>query len=97
MTELQTPKSIIENLIKIVENERKFQGIQQKELALKASIPLPTYKAFVYKKIISLENLLKVLFALKMFDNINGLLTKRTFTSIAEIENKDRLPKRIRK
>ena len=97
MTELQTPKSIIENLIKIVENERKFQGIQQKELALKASIPLPTYKAFVYKKIISLENLLKVLFALKMFDNINGLLTKRTFTSITEIENKDRLPKRIRK
>jgi ribosome-binding protein aMBF1 (putative translation factor) len=97
MIELQTPKSIIEDLIEVIENERKFQGIQQKELALKASMPLPTYKAFVYKKIISLENLLKILFALKMFDNISGLLKKRTFASIEEIENKNKLPKRIRK
>jgi len=51
----------------------------------------------VYKKIISLENLLKVLFALKIFDKISGLLKKRTFAFIEEIENKNRLPKRIRK
>ncbi len=97
MIVLQTPKSIIEDLIKVVEDERKFQHIQQKELAKKASIPLATYKAFVYKKRISLENLLKILFALRMFNNINGLLTKRTFASIEEIENKNKLPKRIRK
>ncbi|CAA6814105.1 MAG: Unknown protein [uncultured Sulfurovum sp.] len=97
MTELQTPKSIIEELVELIENERKFQGVQQKELALKASMPLPTYKSFIYKKMISLENLLKVLFALKMFDNISGLLKKRTFASIEEIENKHKLPKRIRK
>lgn len=97
MTELKTPKNIIEDLISIIENERKFQGIQQKELAAKASIPLPTYKAFVYKKKISLENLLKLLFALKMFDNMNGLLKERIFTSIDEIENKNNIPQRIRK
>lgn len=97
MIELKTPKSIIEDLIEVIENERKFQGIQQKELALKASIPLPTYKAFVYKKKISLENLLKLLFALKMFDNMNGLLKKRAFASIDEIENKNKIPQRIRK
>jgi predicted transcriptional regulator len=97
MIELKTPKSMIEVLIEVIENERKFQAIQQKELAVKASIPLPTYKAFIYKKKISLENLLKVLFALKMFDNMNGLLKKRAFASIDEIENKNKIPKRIRK
>ena len=97
MITLQTPKGIAEDLVEVIEDERRFQAIQQKELALKASIPLATYKAFVYKKKISLENLLKVLFALKMFDNINGLLKKRTFASIEEIENKNKLPKRIRK
>jgi len=97
MIELQTPNSMIRELIEIIEKERKFQGIQQKELAEKASIPLPTYKGFIYTQKTSLDNLFKILFALKMFDNMSGLMKKRGFGSIDEIKNKNKIPQRIRK
>lgn len=44
---------IIEKMSKSIENERKHQNLQQKELAYKADMPLPTYKDFIYKKKIS--------------------------------------------
>ena len=97
MYELYTPKEIITQLVELVEKERKLQKLQQKELAKKASIPLPTYREFVYNKKISLENLLKLLLALKLFQNIEGLLYKKPYESIEEIKNRDTLPKRIRK
>ena len=50
MIELSTPIELIEKTIELVENERKVQKLQQKELALKADIPFPTYKDFIYKK-----------------------------------------------
>ena len=97
MIALQTPKSIIKDLVKHIEQERKRQKLQQKELAQKASIPLPTYKNFIYNHKISLEALLKILFALKMSDNIAGLVKEREFHSIEEIEKREKTPQRIRK
>ena len=44
MIELYTPLEIIEKAVQIIETERKVQKLQQKELALKANVPLPTYK-----------------------------------------------------
>ena len=49
-----------EEAIKLIENERKIQKLQQKELALKANVPLPTYKQFIYSYKISLENIIKL-------------------------------------
>ncbi len=97
MIELSTPKELIANLIEIIERERRSQAIQQKELAEKASIPFPTYKEFIYNKKISLENLFKLLFALRLFENISGLLHEKEYQSIQDIKNKDTIPKRIRK
>jgi len=97
MYELHTPKEIISELVQIVEKERKLQGLQQKELAEKASVPLPTYREFVYHKKIALEKLLQLLFALKLFQNIEGLLYQKPYKSIAEIKKKSTLPQRIRK
>lgn len=97
MVELQNPKSIIKDLAKNIEKERKRQKLQQKELAEKSSVPLATYKNFIYNDKISLEAVLKILFALKMTDNINGLVKEREFKTIEEIENKDMIPQRIRK
>ena len=97
MIELHTPKSIIATLAKNIEKERKRQNLQQKELSARASIPLPTYKNFIYHHKISLENLLKVLFALKMHENINGLIKEREYKTIEEIKKKSDLPQRIRK
>ena len=57
MIELYTPLEIIEKAVQIIETERKVQKLQQKELALKANIPLPTYKQFIYAYKISFENI----------------------------------------
>ena len=77
MIELYTPLEIIEKAVQIIETERKVQKLQQKELALKANIPLPTYKQFIYSYKISFENLIKLFIALRLFDNLNGLLKNK--------------------
>lgn len=97
MLELYTPLEIIDKLSGLIENERKSQRLQQKELAQKADIPLPTYKQFIYQKKISLENLIKLLMVLKLFDNINGLLKQKEYKTLDEIKANDTLPKRIDK
>ncbi len=97
MYELYTPKEIIVKMVEIIEKERRAQALQQKELALIASIPLPTYREFVYNQKISFENLIKLLFALKLFSNLEGLLQEKSYASIEEIKNEKTLPKRVRK
>ena len=97
MIELNTPKSIIATLAKNIEKERKRQNLQQKELSARSAVSLSTYKTFLYHHKISLESLLKILFSLRMHDNINGLVKEREYKTIEEIKMKDNLPKRIRK
>ena len=97
MIELSTPKEIIDQTILLIENERKLQKIQQKELALKADVPFPTYRDFVYKKRISFETLLKLFIALKLFDNIAGLIKQKEYRTLDEIKKDTLIPKRIKK
>ena len=97
MIELHTPIEIIKKAVDLVETTRKIQKLQQKDLAQIADIPLPTYKQFIYSHKISFENLIKLFMALKMFDNLNGLLKSREYKTLDEIKNKDKLPKRIDK
>lgn len=93
MIELNTPLEIIEKIGKAIENERKHQRIKQKDLASKADVAFATYKKFLYKQKISLESLIKILIALKMFDNLNGLAKQSELKSLKDIREK--LPKRI--
>jgi len=95
MIELSTPLEIIQKTVELIENERKVQKLQQKELALKADIPLPTYKQFIYLHKISFENLIKLFIALRLFDNLNSLLKNKQHQTLDDIKNKDSLPKRI--
>jgi len=97
MIELYTPYEIIEQAVEVIETERKIQQLQQKELALKADIPFPTYKQFIYQKKISFENLIKLFIALRMFDNLKGLLKAKDHKTLDEIKMADKLPKRIDK
>ncbi|MCK9329074.1 MAG: helix-turn-helix domain-containing protein [Candidatus Cloacimonetes bacterium] len=97
MIELSTPIEIISKMVILIENERKIQNIQQKELALKADVPLPTYKQFIYNNKISFENLIKILMALKLFDKLNALIKQKEYKSLDEIRRADNLPKRIDK
>ena len=95
MIELSTPLEIIQKTVELIENERKVQKLQQRELALKADIPLPTYKQFIYSYKISFENLIKLFMALRLFDNLNSLLKTKEYKTLDEIKNNDSLPKRI--
>jgi predicted transcriptional regulator len=97
MIELYTPYEMIEQAVVVIETERKIQHLQQKELAQKADIPLPTYKQFIYQKKISFENLIKLFIALRMFENIKGLIKPKEHLTLDEIKLKDKLPKRIDK
>jgi len=93
---LKTPKEVIKDLATRIEEERKFQKLSQQMLSTKADIPLPTYKAFLYHQKLSVESLIKLLFALRMHDNIEGLLKQRTHQTLADLKE-DTLPKRVRK
>jgi predicted transcriptional regulator len=95
MIELYTPLEIIQKAVQIIETERKVQRLQQKELAQKANIPLPTYKQFIYSYKISFENLIKLFMALRLFENLNGLLKTKEYQTLDAIKNVDSLPKRI--
>lgn len=97
MIELYTPYEIIEQAVVVIETERKIQHLQQKELAQKANVPFPTYKQFIYQKKISFENLIKLFIALRMFDNLNGILKAKENKTLNEIKMADKLPKRIDK
>jgi len=97
MLELATPMEIMEKLAVLIETERKMQRLQQKELAKRADVPLPTYKRFIYDHKISFENALKLLMALRLFENIGGLLKQRPYQSLDELKREDALPKRIDK
>jgi predicted transcriptional regulator len=97
MIELNTPLEMIEKTANLIENVRKQQKLQQKELALKADIPLPTYKQFIYHKKISFENIIKLFMALRMFDNLNGLVKVQEYKTLDDIKMEDKLPKRIDK
>ena len=93
---LNTPKELIKDLATRIEEERKTQKLSQQMLSTKADIPLPTYKAFLYHQKLSVESLIKLLFALRMHDNIEGLLKQRTQQTLADLKE-DTLPKRVRK
>ena len=97
MIELNTPLEMIEKTANLIENVRKQQKLQQKELALKADIPLPTYKQFIYHKKISFENIIKLFMALRMFDNLNGLVKVQEYKTLNDIKMEEKLPKRIDK
>jgi hypothetical protein len=96
MYALNTPKELIVTLSSLIEKERRAQAMKQDALATRAGIPLPTYKQFLYKQKISLENLFKLLFALKLHDNMAGLLQEKEHSTLDALKNKDTLPKRIR-
>ena len=97
MIELYTPLEVIEKTANLIEKIRKQQKLQQKELALKADIPLPTYKQFIYHNKISFENIIKLFMALRMFDNLNGLLKIQEHKTLDDVKMEGKLPKRINK
>jgi len=99
MIELKTPSEIIDSLADNIEKQRVKKKIKQSELCQRAEVPLSTYQTFLYQKKINLPNLIKVMYALQMWDNLQGLIEYQEVTSIEEMKlkhKKKELPKRVK-
>jgi transcriptional regulator with XRE-family HTH domain len=97
---LDTPKELMEKIIKKIEKERLRQNITQEELAKKAGIPPATYRNFVYKKQISLINFIKILKKLRMQEALRLLVDtpiEEEITEAIEILKQKKQKKRARK
>ena len=99
MIELKTPIEIINTLADNIERERKLKKYKQIDLCKKADVAISTYQNFIYKKNINLTTLIKIMYALKMWDNLDGFIRyeeKLTIQDIRDITKKKELPKRVR-
>ena len=100
MIELTTPSEIIDSLTINIEKSRKQMKLRQVDLCEIADVPLATYQSFIYKKNISLVSLIKIMYSLKMWDNLEGLIAFEEIKTIEDIriaKKQKQLPKRIRK
>ena len=93
---------LMDKIIKRIEKERLRQNITQEELSKIAGIPVSTYRNFVYKKKISLENFLKILKRLRMEEAIRFIVDTPLEEEISEAiilmeQKKEKERKRARK
>ncbi len=88
MIELKTPLNIISELIELIEQERISQELRQEDLAKIADVSLSTYRKFLADKNISLQRLIKIMYALNMWDNLSGLIKQQEFKTIEDIRKK---------
>lgn len=97
--ELKTPYEIIEELVNTIEKTRKKKKLRQEDLCQKSQIPLSTYQKFLYKKTINIMSLIKIMYALNMMKNLEGLIKYEevlTLEDIRDKQKKKKMPMRIR-
>ncbi len=87
---------LMEKFVDIIEKERIRQNIKQSELYNSCGISSSAYAKFLKNKNTSFTNIIKILVALNMQDNIEGLLTSKNFISIKEIRLKQKNSNRKR-
>ena len=67
-----------------IKQERISMQLTQKELALKADIPLSTYRRFEQKGEGSIKDFIKILVALNRVDELNSFLSPTNYSPIEE-------------
>ncbi|MEA2100442.1 MAG: hypothetical protein U9P72_09960 [Campylobacterota bacterium] len=94
-----SPYDVMSEFSLIIEKERIRQELRQSDLYSLAGISSSAYANFLKNKNTSFENIIKLLYALNMTSNIEGLLTKQEYSSIDEIRlaKKKESKKRVRK
>lgn len=97
--EMKTPFEIIETLAETIENTRKRKKIRQKDLCKISEVSLSTYQKFLYSKTINIASLIKIMYALNMMKNLEGLIHYEEIVTIDDIRDRQKnktLPERIR-
>lgn len=82
-----TPREVAHNIASRVRQRRLDLNLTQEGLAVRADVNIATYRRFERNGQISLENLLKIAFALNLLHEFDTLFTQKLYTSIDEIIN----------
>ena len=90
---------LIEKIVQRIERERLRQNLTQEELAKISGVSVGTYRNFVYKKQISLLNLISIMKYLRMENALRLLVDEPLETEVAEVlmlleEKKSKLRKK---
>ena len=93
---LETPETISRRLAARLKAIRLQKGFKQATLAERSGVSLGSLRRFESSGRVSLQNLLKLAFALGRLDDFRDLLEPPPATSIAELEARDSEPKRQR-
>lgn len=99
MIELKTPFEIIEELSLVIEKTRINQNLRQKDLCKNAGVSISTYQNFLYDKKISITSLVKIMYSLDMYKNLNGLISYDEIKSLEDIKRakkEETRPQRVR-
>ena len=91
---IKTNKEILDDLAMRVRERRLEKNLTQKGLATRAGMPLATYRHFELTGEVSVQNLLRIAFALGVEDDFDQLFAKKGYSSIEELTGKT--PKRQR-
>lgn len=83
---LLTPEQVTRGLADRARDLRLIRGWRQTTLARRADVSLASLRRFEATGLISLQNLLKLAFALNRLDDFESLLQIPSATSIAELE-----------
>jgi len=79
------PNAITKDIAERVKARRLETALTQKELALRAGIPLPTYRRFERNGEISLRSLVMLGLVLGATDEFSALFTTKTYKNIDDL------------
>ena len=93
---LETPEQVSRTLAARVKALRLAQGWKQTTLAERSGVSLASLRRFEDTGKASLQHLLSLAFALNRLDDFNALLESPPTSSMAELENREKRPRRKR-
>jgi transcriptional regulator with XRE-family HTH domain len=93
---LQTPEKVAAGLAARAKALRLTRGWKQTTLARRSGVSLASLRRFEESGRVSLQNLLKLAFALGRLDDFDDLFHKPPASSLAELEAGEKEPKRQR-
>lgn len=86
--ELMTSGEIYSSISSVIEQERIRQNLRQCDIAKRSGIGLRTYQNFIAGGDITVTKLVKIMYALRMFDNLRGLIMEHEYESLDDIRRK---------
>jgi transcriptional regulator with XRE-family HTH domain len=92
-----TPEMLLKQVAQNVKQRRLESSFTQQELARRTGITLSSYRRFERTGEISLRNLALLSIMLNAADEFNLLFSKKIYTSIEDVINESKPPKRGKK